>query len=339
MVQAYWYRAFGLAAIALMLCGLLVAQAVDTESIEQKLNAEFIPTRISADRLDVVTPGTRVAIQKPGLTMYDVASPMPPLYTYKNGKIGRGLTGFGKDFKISLKTPGGTSADYLHRPFALGEKCWVTEVQIQRDGVLFQLYSDRYEETRYYAELMIAFPKKKEMPQKDVVLQLIAEVLTVAPGEVPVEKPVAQAPAPPVVSAAAKTPSVNVSGRYIFDEGDSQLRFAPSGACIMVGPGGSQSAGKYSVSGDALTINCTMTGSSINLKIGGAKLVAGDGHAWLWDAAAPPLPPSISAGQSKAQVIATFGQPVKSTKIGAKEIFYYKDLKVTFLNGKVSSFE
>jgi hypothetical protein len=35
-------------------------------------------------------------------------------------------------------------------------------------------------------------------------------------------------------------------------------------------------------------------------------------------------------------VTAAFGQPLRSAKIGAKEIFYYKDMKVTFINGKVS---
>ena len=47
-------------------------------------------------------------------------------------------------------------------------------------------------------------------------------------------------------------------------------------------------------------------------------------------------PPTISLGQTKEQVTAAFGQPVKTAKIGAKEIFYYKDMKVTFTNGKVT---
>jgi hypothetical protein len=50
---------------------------------------------------------------------------------------------------------------------------------------------------------------------------------------------------------------------------------------------------------------------------------------------APPL--TISVGQTEDEVIAAFGQPVKIAKIGVKEIFYYKDMKVTFTNGKVSN--
>ena len=62
------------------------------------------------------------------------------------------------------------------------------------------------------------------------------------------------------------------------------------------------------------------------------------------DIAPPPPPadtppPTISIGQTKAQVTTAFGQPVKTAKVGGKEIFYYKDMKVTFTNGKVSNVE
>ena len=32
-------------------------------------------------------------------------------------------------------------------------------------------------------------------------------------------------------------------------------------------------------------------------------------------------------------------EPVKTAKVGVKETFYYKDMKVTFTNGKVSNVE
>jgi len=44
-------------------------------------------------------------------------------------------------------------------------------------------------------------------------------------------------------------------------------------------------------------------------------------------------------GQTKDTVIAAFGQPMRIAKLGVKEIFYYKDMKVTFTNGKVSNVE
>jgi hypothetical protein len=51
----------------------------------------------------------------------------------------------------------------------------------------------------------------------------------------------------------------------------------------------------------------------------------------------PPAPPkSISLGQTKDQVVSNFGQPERTAKVGTKEIFFYKDLKVTFVGGKVT---
>ena len=47
---------------------------------------------------------------------------------------------------------------------------------------------------------------------------------------------------------------------------------------------------------------------------------------------APPPPPADPVEVSEGQ---TMGQPQKKAKVGTKEIYYYKDIKVTFVNGKV----
>ncbi len=60
---------------------------------------------------------------------------------------------------------------------------------------------------------------------------------------------------------------------------------------------------------------------------------------------APPPPPpdaqqappkTLELGQTKDQLVANFGQPQKVVKLGAKEICYYPDMKVTLVNGKVT---
>ena len=48
-----------------------------------------------------------------------------------------------------------------------------------------------------------------------------------------------------------------------------------------------------------------------------------------------PEPQQIEKGQTPDQVKAVLGQPDKIVNFGSKQIFIYKDLKVTFLNGKV----
>jgi len=60
---------------------------------------------------------------------------------------------------------------------------------------------------------------------------------------------------------------------------------------------------------------------------------------------APPPPPAdqppatIGLGQTVDQVVGSLGQPVRIANVGAKQIYFYKDLKVTFTNGKVSDVE
>ena len=57
---------------------------------------------------------------------------------------------------------------------------------------------------------------------------------------------------------------------------------------------------------------------------------------------APPPPPTdappktVSVGQTKDQVVAILGQPQKIANLGAKEIDYYSDMKVIFMQGKVT---
>ncbi|MGB7759003.1 MAG: hypothetical protein WBL61_04185 [Bryobacteraceae bacterium] len=55
------------------------------------------------------------------------------------------------------------------------------------------------------------------------------------------------------------------------------------------------------------------------------------------NAATPAAQPvSVDVGQTIDQVTAALGTPLKIVNLGAKKIYVYKDMKVTFLNGKVS---
>jgi hypothetical protein len=68
-----------------------------------------------------------------------------------------------------------------------------------------------------------------------------------------------------------------------------------------------------------------------------AQLQAPPQQAPVTQSAPAPAPPaSIQLGQTIDQVVAALGQPEKTVNLGAKQIYVYKDLKVTFLDGKVS---
>jgi len=50
-------------------------------------------------------------------------------------------------------------------------------------------------------------------------------------------------------------------------------------------------------------------------------------------------PKTIALGQTKDTVVSNFGQPQKVVKLTTKEIDYYSDMKVTFVDGKVTNVE
>ena len=162
------------AVIATAVPGVYAQSADAKPSLQQALNGQFSLTKVSDDRNDIVTAGSVLVLQKDGLMMYSTASPMPPSNTYKNGRISQGMGGFGRDLAISLATPGGgTSADYPQRKFVTGEKFWLTAFNIQKDGVVFQLYSDPYDDVRYYGQLKVPFDKRS-VPSPDDALARIA---------------------------------------------------------------------------------------------------------------------------------------------------------------------
>ena len=56
--------------------------------------------------------------------------------------------------------------------------------------------------------------------------------------------------------------------------------------------------------------------------------------------AAPPQPPAaIQLGQTPDQVVAILGQPDKIASVGTKKIYWYKDMKIIFINDKVTDVE
>jgi hypothetical protein len=201
-----------------------------------------------------------LVLHKNNLLMCATSNPIPPQSTYKKGKIT--LNAFGKnfwrDFGNAMATPG-SSVNIVQRIFATGEKFWVTNVDVNDDGVVFRFFSDPVDDVRYFGELKFPFPKKGQTPPADELMNTIAEVLTVDAADNSVaDSTTGEATPPPI--APPPPPS------------DTP----------------------------------------------------------------PPPPKRVALGDTKNQVVATFGQPQKAATVGAKEIYYYTDMKVTFVDGKVA---
>ena len=177
--------------------GLYGQSADPRTALQQALKDHFVLTTLSNGGHDIQTPGSVLVLQKDGFVMYTVDSPLPPLCTYKNGKMSKS---FSRDLEISMRLGGNaTTASLPQRKFGAGDKFWISGGTISKDGMVLRLYSDPYDDVRYYGELKFPFDKSV-IPTSDDALAKIAEVLTIQPednaaGNTPA--PADTAPPPP----------------------------------------------------------------------------------------------------------------------------------------------
>jgi len=242
-------------------------------SVQSQLEAKYQLTKPTDDKSDIVTAGAVLVLQKDKLLMYPTSTQVPPVNTYSGGKLSEGAYGVHQKLQGFGSLIGHPPPQTVQgRQFVTGEKFWVTSIAVQPDGVLFSLFTDAYQDIRYYSQLKFFYPKGSNL-SADQVLSLVAEVLTV--------------------------------------QADDSAKSDDSGKT-------DQAAG-----GDA------------NQQPAAADAPAADAPAAA--PAAPPAPPAtVEIGQTPDQVTSVLGQPDKILNLGPKQIYVYKDLKVTFVKGKVT---
>src|ERR1700723_1513461 len=170
-------KAIVVAAILFSYLGISPRSAA--QGLQQQLESTYAVTKPTDDKSDIVTAGAVLILQKDKILMYPTTTQVPPVNTYSGGRLSEGaygvhqkLQGFGS--MIGHPPPQTVQG----RQFVTGEKFWVTSIAVQPDGVLFTLFSDPYQDIRYYSQLKFIFPKGSNL-SADQVLSLVAEVLTV----------------------------------------------------------------------------------------------------------------------------------------------------------------
>jgi len=257
----------GIALAAVLVVCIPWARAQDSKAdLQKKLDALFVPTKVTADNTDIVKPGSILVLQKDGLVMYGVANKVAPTFTYKDGKFSMGFAAtMSADMQLGMAQQGVNHINVPQRKFVSGEKFWIVSSTIKDDGAVLLFYSDPYDNVRYFGQVKFPFAKKT-IPGADDLLKAVSEVVTVEPADQGTQ-------------SGAPTPS------------------APDASPQQIAPPPPPPD------------------------------------------AAPAQPKTISLGQTKDTVVAILGQPGKVAIVGAKEIDYYPDMKVIFVNGKVTDIQ
>ena len=243
-----------------------VAAAQDRSAIQKKLESEYVLTKTTADKTDIVTAGAVLTLNKDKLLMGAVSNSSNCTNTYRDGKFTQNTGCKANDVFRRFGALGHPSNT---RVFVAGEKFWVTKIDVRDEGVEMDFFTDAISDVRYKSSLFVPF--KDGLPAPDEALKMVQEVVTAAPVE------------------------------------NAKQESQPSQAAPAAAP------------------------------------------APAAEAAPPPIPPpppppdqpppTVSLGQTPDQVVAILGQPVTKGKVGAKEIYSYKDLKVIFVNGKVKDIQ
>ena len=151
--------------------------------LQEKLNSQFKLTKLTADNTDIVTAGSVLVLHKDGLLMFSIDTKVPPTSTYKDGKLSMGFgTTLATDLALGQLQPGANCSNVPQRKFVAGEKFWVVGLAVKNDGVILVVYSDPYQDVRYYGQVKFPF-QKHSIPPADEELKNIAEVLTVQPDD------------------------------------------------------------------------------------------------------------------------------------------------------------
>jgi hypothetical protein len=251
-----------------------------------------------------------------------------------------------------------------------GEKFWIVHYNVKKNGVEFKIWTDPdSNNVRYWTWLVIPFDKK-QVPSPDEFMKTLAEVITIDNQAV---QQVAAANGP--ATESAQDGGLAFQGKYVRKGKSNDFLVLGSDGVFFVHQDGKDHGGNYKVEGEALLATFPRSSHPWTSRFIGDSLHDPDGMVWeklvesspapAPEAAAvstPTLPPSlpppapmpalvpppppadaplptIELGQTMDQVTAGFGQPLRVAKLGVKTIFYYKDMKVTFTNGKVSNVE
>ena len=305
------------------------AQGAPAASLEQSLAAQY-------------QPGTVLVIQGKGIIGVNPGCATSLVTTYKDGQLH--APGF-------LQQLAAAGIQCITRGFPVGWKVNLLSLAVVPKNSKVNLVVQECdacngsEDASYKAVVGFEFPKgflaTAELgPVQDAINQVFSIDASASAAS---DAPAPQAANQPAVPGPE--PSVQVGGVYVNPQNaDERVQLNPDGSFLLFAYGQPHD-GTFSAAGNQLTLTISQTGRTTTVTLDGDKLHQADGTIWVLQAPqsepaqpapAQPAPTTIELGQTTDQVVAALGPPSKIVKLGSKEIYVYKDLKVTFVDGKVS---
>ena len=289
--------------VAVLAAAFSLAQAqAQKATLEKQLEAEYMLTTPTADNTDIVIMGSTLILQKKGFSGGAVANKLPSQNNYKDGQI----KSTGGAIRKGL---GGFSS--LGAVPGLGGLAGVTGAAGTAAGAAGTARDFVNGEKLYVTAITV------DRAKNGIVFDLISD----AYGDAGRYKGTLRMEIPKAAMASGDLAQVDMTIAEVF-------KIAPPDQNAAAPQGGQQAAAAPAAPAAAPA----------------PIAPPAPPEAPLAPIAPPPPPPpdpvvetkSIEVGQTKAQVEAILGKPDKTVKVGTKEIYQYKDLKVTFVNGKMT---
>jgi hypothetical protein len=304
--------------------------------LDQRLRSEFVVSQQSKTELAITQMGTILAVRNPGLIGVGVTAPG----TYANNV---------KDTKI---THSFASRLLLNnqpiRGLVLGERLVFFKLDVKDSAIVFftvtcgDCNTGALSPDSMMAEVAFHFAKGY-LASADYaeVRRTIGRIIDIGPPSPP-QTITAATPAPPAAPQPATV--------YLNEKNTAESIRLNADGTFSGNQRGVALSGTYAVDGAKITFAIAGSNRPSVGRIDGDRIIDDEGINWVAQAETPTgqpaqaaqsaspeaAPVKITIGQPIKEVLAVLGKPEKLIDLGDKKILTFKDLKVTFLNGKVS---
>jgi hypothetical protein len=301
------------------------------------------PSASLAQKVSTQYPaGTVLVVQKQGIVGASRCG-LTPTAEYKDGELRRP----GKRQEIELK-----AALCGTRDFPVGWRVTLESIAVNpRSGKVSLRFSECDAcnspalSASFRAEVEFQFGKGSlDSTDPASIQDAISHVFVVDPHPPAQTQPSVAAPDPP---PPPSPPPPALGTIYVSNQNGANRLVLNADSSFLLLRDGQPYNGTYSADGSVLKVHIAQLNTDADWTIDGAQLLVDGNETWVQpgqqtappDQPPPSGPATVRKGDTIDDVKAKLGQPEHVMDLGSKIIYLYKNLKITFIDGKVSDIE